>query len=852
MGLGNFIKRLQLFNQAPTSLVRTPVHQGTKRSPAEFKLKLGEFSTVQKQQYPWLAIVHESADITPEMMAMAWQVPVGEAITTLNFFAVQGLLIPENEALDRFSLTSDLRALAFHLLTSSQPSTDSILRLDIPWVKAQQLFLERGLQTLNSQSSWVQAYWAEHLPWHLKQANQIDRIHRLLQDYPALIETTWVLQYYPIEAKVGCEAEVSPLLCHGMALAKQGFADDPLQQLSLQSQYALLLNKTRLEIQSLPHQWVCQLIQQGLWHPTQGLRYLKAHHDPERRALIIESLAAVFPPQDIGILLQEAARLSSDSAQAIALRGLYPHLEIKDKQRAFQLIQSMASEYYQSLSIGAFAPYLPLPLMIKTLERVRQFAEDSALCHALLRLIPQLTRPLLKQTLGWVKKLPSPLTKLKLEMAMISVFPELKPEICDQFLNVLTLEDQSEVLGEMLTIDPTLFPRIVDLIRQTSDEVEQGLLIHDCINHCAQTQLDEFWQIALNMQNEGCRAQALSSLLPHYDHRQQPQALQALAGLQSPEAQAHLLSQLGLFMSVSDFPFLQKRILKLEDLSLRTEALVHFCQYYPAALPSTKTAIDAIADPLLKLQRQGQLLGLDPNLKNSYLKALAHLEDEPMKASLLTQAIPELDPEALEDALALIMTLKSDMTKNWALNHLADHLSPQQLLTGTHDILKSVNPQKIFENMAKQINRCILETPENIPTKNNSSAPLAQEILALDPHQASVTHQNNKQIFQMILETEDVFYRARLMGLFLHEIDWAEMDLKDCSATLDTLMQGSPAAFFEMLPPLCMGLLSQGGRSVLRDLWNCCERISLNLSVTQSRVDTFCTIEPPPKMPKTL
>lgn len=831
---GDLIRSLQRVNQklqAPETKRLTPAPI----NPASFKAKLCSLSQPLRQKLPWLSILAEGTAITPDIMAVIWQIPVEEAIASLEYFAAENLVVAESRNVCRYYLSSHIRALTFHLLTSAQASSPDLLRLNIPWPTAHQWFLNQVFETNPTLEQNIAAYLSEHLFWHLTQANWSDRIHSILEKHAILTSPAWMSQLQPLDG-----SSAVPLLKAAKDAANTQFSQDSDQRMRMHCRYALLSAKQHLEVQSIPTTWAKHLIATGYWHPSQGLRYLQSHADPERRAEIIQEFSSVFPQDKIAPLLNLASTLSSDSARATALRGLYPRLELRQKKLVLGLIGTMKSDFYQSLSISVFAPYLPLPLMGKTLALIKEMTDESAQAHALTYLIPHLTRPLVKQALDWVYAM-APLPRLTVLIAMTTVLPELQSELADIFLTELDIYEQAETWGQIIAVSPSLAERLPDWFASVSDESEWVGLIQDCASNCSQDQLEMLWQQALSICEEQNRAQAIAGLLPVLNTHQLRAVMDQVRRCERDEAKAVILSQLGPYLNPCDYPNFYQAMLEMDDLDLKTEVFIHYCQYDSTPISEAVAMIELIADSRTKLQRQVNLVGDYPAWGCSILASLVTIADERLRASLLTQVFSDLSSVEQKKALQLVITLKDHAVRAWALNSLAGKLSPEQLWQGTQDILKQNYDRIQFENTAKKIHRYLLETPTGIQSCSSDIDSMSKELSRLVPHPTPSQPIQTQQIFQTILDTPDSFYRARLMGLFLHEVEWEKMKTQNLIKILEILLGGHPQLMLQHLPDVCMGIQSPVRHLILSELMELCQSLANKKPPTQNKTHTYNT-----------
>ncbi|MCM1985022.1 hypothetical protein [Lyngbya confervoides] len=730
------------------------------------KSRLQRLTTFHKQLFPWLAIPGPGVPITVPIAALLWQVQPAQAHATLGILADAGLIQAQGEG---YLLIHDFRILARHLLTDGFPAGMVFPSLNLSWSRAHAIFLQR---LLSDSSPWSDHYLSTQLEWHLQQADQPDLIQGLLDEYLQRDQPDF------LEKLLGAGFWLDRAL--GMAQAQAHAISDAHARVYAQAQYALLRSLRRLRMQAVPSSWVRELLYAEQWTLEEAFAYLDMQSDPHLRAQILQDLGPVLCPEEWPRLLSAVEFLGADAAKAVALRGLVSHLPSKHKPRVLECIEGMENSFYAALALGSFAPFLPLPLMDRAVRMLASFSDEMNQATVLAQFLPHVTKPVRKRLLGLFQRFQSSEAKMLVLVTLLDHPPKLKSEVYELAEAVLSPLDYAQFQKQVQGNVPLEEGNLLASVEGAATEAEKAMILIDAASACSAKQLEDLWAIAQGIEDEGLRINTLLHLIPLYPNFDDQQWQNLLASVQSR--------------------------------SVQLDILVQWVQWSEQALPMALAFVEQLSDPLSQLDAKIQLLADYPKWADEVLEAIARQPDESRQVERLVNTIPQLPDRLIAKALDLALTLKSPLGREWVLNQLTPRLDLDQMLATIHQLGYLTYPQAALVNLACQIEKYSLEMGVDSALDDILDSRW-NEIQGLDPLIKGT--QNWRQTLAAILAMPDPYYRARILGRFLHELDWRLMEKKQWSEILQCLESSTPQDLINLFPQLALGAMAQVGTEIL-------------------------------------
>jgi hypothetical protein len=763
-------------------------------------------------RFPWLGILAPGQPISVALMAIVWGVEPIVAADTLASYQRESLVIPIPGQPETWFLPEKIRTVAHYLLISHPVVNHVLPRLGIETTQAHRLLLVRLRQASPNNQDWN--YWYAHpevpaslhtysqqaLLWHLAEAGWLTELDALMIGAQEQGATLW-----PSQQRLGINPNhYQHTLEQAWRKSELQFEHHPSRSVEQQCRYALAQGLRHYSAQLIPALWVRSLLEAGDWDTTMGLAYLNALVEPQQRAIALQTLAPIVSADGVDALWKIAQQLHPDHAKTIAIKALISFLPVSSLREVMGLVASIGSDYYQAMALGAIAPHLTLPLKRQALALAMALSEESSRAYALRQLIPHLNRPLLQSLLSIIPTLKDPYEQALVWLAILPSQPSVQADLHIVLTQIESADERAEILCRLAAHNLDYWPAVIATIRDIGDEATRSLTLIHCSSAVPDESLPILWAIAMELQSERLRVNALLSLL----HRICPEdcylLLETSEHLESSEAKACLLSHLVPHLPQEHIPLVYgiSRTLMPAD---QMEVLIALAQVHAGYVSNAEMAIARIVDPLAQLNAR---VALGPqSLENAMdvLGAIAIYPDHNCRANWLSQWAVDLPEMALEFALEIALNLESDPQRHLALTSLTDGLSLEQLRRSMDRLQQQHYPQAELINTAKQLRAYHLETPYR-DAPSHSSLPL-DHILIPITEEPSITTATLEAMFAM----PDAYYRARALRGVLHELDWDNISASQWQLLLRMLALGDPLDLIQCLPQLMPGALALAG-----------------------------------------
>jgi len=259
----------QVSFEAALQLSLRELHSNTPQAPARFA---------------WLGVTPEDVRLTPPMMAVVWQMDLGDTEALLELFCRKGLLLAAapmrwGEGLcPCFRVHSLLYPIACRLLSAGSPHGLGLLPGE-----AHRLLLERYRERLPQRAVdvWTSlpddGYIYEHLTWHMEKAEQFEAMNLLLKEETEEGKNAWFELMDRSGKTASYIADVRRSWRGVQRLSRDSYErGEPIRTLGLELRHCLILTSLNSLAVSLPMKMIVGFVRKGIWSSRVGLTYIKA------------------------------------------------------------------------------------------------------------------------------------------------------------------------------------------------------------------------------------------------------------------------------------------------------------------------------------------------------------------------------------------------------------------------------------------------------------------------------------------------------------------------------------------------------------------------------------------------
>ena len=609
--------------------------KGETRLEASFNLSL---SALQEeipeiwQHFVWLGVLPEDVLVVAPMVATLWDVAVAEASEQLELLWNDALLLPGSQirvkecVYKSYRIHDLLHDVACRRLTAALPGG-----LGLTLVAAHRAWLER-YQANTAQGQWHtlpdDGYIHAHLSWHLEQAQQLDRLHQLLQETTSAGRNGW----YEACDQLGQTANFVTDVARAWQVAEQQYEQDPAQSIALQLRYALIRTTLNSLAKNIPAELMAALVEKRVWFPAQALTYAQQAQESSKRAAILQALAPHLPASLLPVALEVARSIQAESSRAEALRGLAPYLTAELLPEALAVARLFRDGSSRAKALIGLAPYLP-EVIPEALAVARSIQDESSRASALIGLAQYLPAELLPEALAVARSIQDRSSRA------------------------------SALIGLAQYLPAELLPETLGVARSFRDEYSRASALRGLAQYLPAELLPEALAVARSFQDESSRASALIGLAPHLPEVI-PEALAVARSIQDESSRASALIGLAQYLPAGLLPEALAVARSFQDESSRASALIGLAPYLPEVIPEALAVARSFQD---ESSRASALRRLAPYLPAELLpEALAvarSIQDESSRASALIGLAQYLPAELLPEALAVARLFRDEYSR---------------------------------------------------------------------------------------------------------------------------------------------------------------------------------------------
>lgn len=619
---------------------------------ASFNLSLKRLSPDYLQKFAWLGVLPEDATITSAMTLTLWQLNQGQAKKTLRDFHARALLLSGSPLADEtptYRLHDLWHDMARRLLTgSSGVETDTLPGLTLP--QAHATLLER-YRAKTENDLWYtlpdDGYIHAHLTWHLEKADWIDELHKLLQEETAEGYNGW----YQACDRLGQLGSYVKDVARAWQLAEEAFDSCPSQSFGWQYRYALIITSLKSLGENTPPELIAALVEKQMWTPAQGLAYAQQIPYSGNRAEAIRKLAPHLPETLLPQALKTAREIQVEIDRTLALVYLATHFS-QLLPEALEAIWGMPNEALPLYPLSLLIPHLPSDLLILALAEARKIQDQYYRAYALAYLASHLPQ-LRQEALEAVQAIPNEWYRdhFLSTNPLIDLAPHWSEILPEALAAARSLGGsfRAHTLRDLAIHFPQLFPEVLAAIEAIPDENNCALALSNIAPDLPSDLLEPALNVARKIQNQNYRALALSNIAPRL-----------------PDIFSETLNRVRAlpdeWQSYWD---------EIQYQSYYLKALSNLALYSPDILPEVLEKVFQTRfsrdDTLCNL-----ISHLPPNLLKQALKLTQATQDELSRAYALTHLasyLPELFPEALKVA----RSIQDQWHRAKALIHLSSY-----------------------------------------------------------------------------------------------------------------------------------------------------------------------------------
>lgn len=447
------------------------------------------------------------------------------------------------------------------------------------------------------------------------------------------------------------------------------------ERVGLQCRYALMVASLNSHAHNIGPGLLVELVQKGIWLPTQGLAYARQVPDKRQRVKILVALAPFLSDQgEQQSVFQEALAVARTIQNALdrvlALDSLVPHLTLGEQQSMFQevlaMVRSMGDGFFdRRLALHILAPHLAIEQVQEALVIAYTIEDSSNRAWPLASLARRLVE------LGAPEQ--------ALAVARTIEDNSDRADALDTLASYLTLGGQRSVLQEELAV-----ARDIENGRARAAALVNLALHLPSVEQRSIRQ--EAMAVVRMIKDSSDRAAALANLIPHLALQEQQSVLQeALAVVRMiKDSSDHVAALTELIQHLT--PGEQRSVLQealvvartIEDNSDRSHALTNLAPYL--TIEQMEEALGVAHTIEDNSDRSHALTNLAPRLAElgataQALAVVRMIGNNSNRADALDKVAPYLAIEQIQDALAMTRIIDDNADRNRALASLAPRLA---------------------------------------------------------------------------------------------------------------------------------------------------------------------------------
>ncbi|MEQ8999137.1 MAG: NB-ARC domain-containing protein [Coleofasciculus sp. B1-GNL1-01] len=623
---------------------------------ASFNLSLKRLSPDYLQKFAWLGVLPEDATITSAMIVTLWQLNQGKAKKTLRDFQARALLFSGSPLADETSTyrLHDLwHDMARHLLTrSSAVETDTIPGLGLTLPQAHATLLEH-YRAKTENNLWYtlpdDGYIHAHLTWHLEKAGWIDELHKLLQEETAQGYNGW----YQACDHLGQLGSYVKDVARAWQLAEEAFESCPSQSLGWQYRYALIITSLKSLGEKTPPELIAALVNKQIWTPAQGLAYAQQIPYSGNRAEAIKKLAPHLPEALLPQALKIAREIQVENDRTLAMVYLATHFS-QLLPEALEAVRKMHNEALPLYPLSLLIPHLPSDLLTLALAEARKIQDPNYRAYALAYLASHLPQ-IRQEALEAVQAIPNEWYRdhFLSTNPLIDLAPNWSEILPEALAAARSLGGsfRAHKLSYLAINFPQIFPEVLEAIEAIPDENNRALALSNIAPDLPSDLLEPAFNVARKIQNQNYQALALSNIAPRLPDIFSFSEILNMVRALPDEWQSYW----------DEMQYESYYLRALSNLALHSPDIL------PAVLEKVFQTRFSRDDTLCKL-----IPHLPPNLLKQALKLTQATQDELSRAYALTHLasyLPELFPEALKIA----RLIQDQWSRAKALIHLSSY-----------------------------------------------------------------------------------------------------------------------------------------------------------------------------------
>ena len=693
---------------------------------ASFNLSLKRLPREQLEQFAWLGIVQEDAEINKAIAAKLWGVKIREARALLQFFKQRALLMPGVGQREQATYrTHDLvRSISKRLLTSPAEGDGgfAFVGFETSLSEAHSILLGRYRETTAS-GLWHEleedGYIFAQLTWHMEQAGQEAQVHQLFQETTAEGRNGW----YEACDRLGKLSYFVTDLGRAWKLAEQLFEQDATEAIVLQWRYALIQTTLNSLAQNIPAELLVRFVETGFWSPEQSLVHLYqvgCPNAPYWPSVAMSSIAKHLPSS----LLPEAWRITRDmqdeANRASTIWALAEYLPASLLDEALEVTRNMKDEFNLAWALHGLSPYLPSSILPKALEITRNISNEYQCFVALSALAPQLPESLLSEALEIHRDIKHKGNSLAL---LHLLTPDISKPLVFKLQNIalsLKLKCQRNwfffIRHSLLTklalhLPESLLPTVLTLTPYISSEYYREEVLEVLAPHLPESLLHKALKLTFNFQNTHRCVAPLRALSPHFSEFLMSEALELTRDIKNTQDRIELIGSLAPYLSVCLLPQALKLTRNINDKLKRASVLNALMSKFPELGCEALELIRNAEDESELVQALAELAPNFPEfLFPKLLEISRDIVNERERAWMLCQLAPK-SPELWIEALEATHNIEDISARAWMLCALAPHLSESP----SSEILELSRKVKDKFERARLLSQLVQDSPELWP-----------------------------------------------------------------------------------------------------------------------------------------
>ncbi len=501
---------------------------------------------------------------------------------------------------------------------------------------------------------------------------------------------------------------------------------------------------------------------------------LRAFQYESTRAYELARIAGVLPPGRLAEAIDMALLIPFADDRAVALGGLIPFLPTGFLTRVAEELRTLAAASPKKEVVEALAALARRQHgaeRAETLERAQEavlsFVDDGEVAEAFAFLVPEMTGHHLERAVAKVRSLGNPYARAEAIAALLPRCSDavrldlvregreavrymgggtdpVKVRAMAAFISSLSAEDALPVLEEALAeargqdchtakaiglallipwtpdlLRDQLRKEALDALRQPDNATRRAEAIGELAPKVTETGRDELLRIALSLDEESARVDALRNLAGHLREDLLARGLDAAEGIASDELRFKLIDGLASHLPGHLLPRAISVARALRDNEEQAAAILAFalhapmeeCPLAPPELIAMIAAIPSLLDRIAKLHRLVEWLpeSLRPLAWKHILEELRAFpstsDDLPKALAGIVHAVPEVH---LQEVLAIVDGIDNDYRRGQALLGLVPAL-PDSRIAEAVTAVHQISP---VTTRAKELVRCLPRIPE--------------------------------------------------------------------------------------------------------------------------------------------